>query len=381
MQRIYNSRPGNPARLLLGLFLLFSGFSVAAPPTFNEPDEQPTWSTPPAAAVVAHLEEYLLKPSDTGVPLSDAQHNALLTKAQPALIAIASDGDRIAAVVECLGLRAPAIAELHEACESGSSPVDGLPWLDSADLSSFTRTNVLTYAGRALVRQGLYDEALLLLSSANIDECVDPAALLFYRAVAEHQLVRVSEANQSLSSLLNSDEQIPERFAKLAEIMQADVAAVEDDSLDHIARRMADVRRRLGLGQADQRAQLVEREILASLDKVIEKAEQQQRAQQQKQQQSSGGSQPSGQPMEDSQIAEKKGAGKVDLKDIGDTDGWGELPPRERERVLQQIGRDFPGHYRDLMEQYLKRLATDQHNDDPNRTPPPTAKPDSEPQP
>jgi len=382
VHRVYNSRPHIQTWLLLGLFIAPSGFTAAAPPTATKPIKSQAWSPPPAEAIIARLENYLTNSDETGTPLSDAQRDALLSAAQPALITISTEGDRLKAVVDCLALRSDVIADLKESCDLGTPPVDGLPWLDSADLSNFVRTNVRTYAGRALVRHGHYDDSLLLLSNASLEECVDPAALLFYRAIAEHQLVRVSEATQSLTSLLSNDEELPERFAKLAEIMQADVAAVEDDSLDHIARRMADVRRRLGLGQADERAQLVEREILASLDKVIEKAEQQQREQQQKQQQqSSGGNQPSGQPMEDSQIAERKGEGKVDIKDIGDTDGWGELPPRERERVLQQIGRDFPGHYRDLMEQYLKRLATDQHSEDRANDDQPSAPPASGQQP
>ena len=64
--------------------------------------------------------------------------------------------------------------------------------------------------------------------------------------------------------------------------------------------------------------------------------------------------------MEDSRPAELKGPGKVDRKNIGSKSGWGSLPPKEREEALQQIGRDFPSHYRDVIEEYFRRLASEE---------------------
>ena len=46
-------------------------------------------------------------------------------------------------------------------------------------------------------------------------------------------------------------------------------------------------------------------------------------------------------------------------KNIGSGSGWGDLPPKEREEAMQQIGRDFPSHYRDVIEQYFRRLAAE----------------------
>ncbi len=62
-----------------------------------------------------------------------------------------------------------------------------------------------------------------------------------------------------------------------------------------------------------------------------------------------------------------KGPGNVTKKDIGDGAGWGNLPPKEREEAMQQIGRDFPSHYRDVIEQYFRRLATEGSNDKAER--------------
>lgn len=61
--------------------------------------------------------------------------------------------------------------------------------------------------------------------------------------------------------------------------------------------------------------------------------------------------------MDDSQLAGGKGRGEVTSRDLDNAGEWGDLPPREREEALQQIGRDYPAHYREAIEQYFKRLA------------------------
>ena len=70
-----------------------------------------------------------------------------------------------------------------------------------------------------------------------------------------------------------------------------------------------------------------------------------------------GGNSGNGKPMDDSRIAGGQGAGEVTRRDLGAGEGWGNLPPHEREQALQQIGREFPAHYREAIEQYFKRLA------------------------
>jgi hypothetical protein len=91
--------------------------------------------------------------------------------------------------------------------------------------------------------------------------------------------------------------------------------------------------------------------------------------QQQQQQQAAAGQQGGNQPMplkplEDSRPMGGKGEGKVANKPVGDSSGWGDLPPRERQEALQQIGKEFPAHYRDMIEQYFRKLATENENPD-----------------
>jgi hypothetical protein len=63
--------------------------------------------------------------------------------------------------------------------------------------------------------------------------------------------------------------------------------------------------------------------------------------------------------MQDSQAAGGSGNGDVDRKKIDDRDGWGNLPPAERQQALQQISRDLPTHYREAIEAYFRKLATE----------------------
>ena len=61
--------------------------------------------------------------------------------------------------------------------------------------------------------------------------------------------------------------------------------------------------------------------------------------------------------MEESQIAEVKGPGEVDNKDIGKSSGWGNLPPAQRKEAIQDMTKDLPSHYRDVVEAYFKKLS------------------------
>lgn len=238
-------------------------------------------------------------------------------------------------------------------------------FLSDSDLPLLVRRNLRLYYARWLAQYGLYDEVLHQIGDLRPNEVVDPASLLFYQMVAYHQLVRPDDARSAMVQLMEHDDRLPRRFLQVAQLVERDLSSLEDESLDHIARRMHDIRRRLAYGRAGSQVQEIEQGVLDSLDKKIKDLEDQQQQQQQASA-SSGGSgspQPS-QGMQDSKIAELKAPMQVERRDIGDKSGWGDLPPKEREQALQQIGREFPAHYRELVEQYFRELANES-------TPPP----------
>jgi hypothetical protein len=41
------------------------------------------------------------------------------------------------------------------------------------------------------------------------------------------------------------------------------------------------------------------------------------------------------------------------------------MPAKEREQALQDVGRDFPSHYREVIEEYFRRLAAEESAEQP----------------
>ena len=240
---------------------------------------------------------------------------------------------------------------------------NGESYADVEALPKSMRASVRTWLGRELVRQRFYDEALPVFAEINPVDSIDPAATLFYRGACYHTLLMKKEALADLRRLLENEDKCPIRFTRTANMMIADIKPLKEDTLDEISRIMTDVTRRLDLGRADEDVKDQEQKIIDKLTKLIEKAEEQQQQQQQQQSGGGGGGSPSGgqgSPMQDSQAGgDIGGNGDVDRKDLDDRDGWGNLPPAERQQALQQISRDLPTHYREAIEAYFRKLATD----------------------
>tara|TARA_R110002049_G_scaffold72490_1_gene186979 strand:- start:74242 stop:75294 length:1053 start_codon:yes stop_codon:yes gene_type:complete len=230
-------------------------------------------------------------------------------------------------------------------------------------LPKVMRMSARVWLGRELVRQRLYDEALPVIAEVDPAETIDPASALFFRGACYHALMMKKDALADLRMLLENEDKCPDRYTRTAKMMIADIKPLKEDTLDEISRLMTDVTRRLDLGRADDDVAQREQKIIDKLTKLIDKIEKQQQQQQQQQQQSSGGQGQSGQPdgpgMQDSRIAGANGNGDVDNQNIEKQPGWGNLPPAERKEALQQISRDLPTHYREAIEAYFRKLATD----------------------
>jgi hypothetical protein len=268
-----------------------------------------------------------------------------------------------AAPADLLDAALAACAAVDERVAKAATAVDAPPdlaWLGESSVPAFVRDSVRAWIGRELVRRDRFDEALPLLSAIDPTTAIDPAAVLFHTAACQHWLLDTESAITTLDRLLEHGGEIPVRYERIARLLRADIAALEDESLDHIARRMRDVTRRLDLGRPGPRTRQVQDGVIESLDKLIAKLQKEQDSQNSGSGgagSSGGGQGQGGRPMDDSRIAGGKGPGEVTRKDIGDGDGWGQLPPHKREEALQQIGREYPAHYREAIEQYFKRLA------------------------
>jgi hypothetical protein len=263
--------------------------------------------------------------------------------------------DRLAETMAAVDERAAELVRLCRADYAGPELPDA-SWLAEGDVPPLVRDNLRLYYARWLAQHKLYDETISELKGLSPDDVVDPSSLLFYRMIAYQQLVQPDEARAALVQLMEHRDQLPRRYQQLGQLLERDLESLDDESLDHIARRMNDIRRRLAYGRAGEHVQEIERGVVESLDRTINELEEKQ--QQSQQSQASGTPQPS-QPMQDSRLAELHAPMEVDQRDIGHSSGWGDLPPKEREQALQAIGRDFPAHYRDLIEQYFRELAAE----------------------
>lgn len=255
--------------------------------------------------------------------------------------------------------------ELNELVDRALAPrksltVPAFALIDEQPVPQFVKNHVRLLAGRWLAQHEYYDEALEMLEGLDPNALIDPAAFLFHSAAANHQLLRKEECLTAVAKLLENESSIPGRYRSLAQLMQADLQPLEADSLDETSRLMESIERRLGHGRAGKRVRDEEDAVVAKLDKLIEDLEKQ-REEQQKQQQSGGSSSaPPSKPMQDSQAAGGKGPGNVDPKKLSSLGAWGNIPPKQRQEALQQLGRDLPAHYREVVEEYFRKLASEE---------------------
>lgn len=312
---------------------------------------EPTWTIPDPQEIRERALAWLASDAIVG-------DEASLRRARGPWVGGVPPVDPLDAVMETIARVDPRAAGLK--VETPGRADAALAWLDEPSVAAFQRDAVKLWLGRELVRARRFDEASPLLAALDVKTVVDPATLLFNRAACAYWLLDVEAAIESLDLLLERADSIPVRYERLARLMRQDITGLEDESLAHIARRMRDITRRLDLGRAGPATRRVQDGVVTSLDRLIEQIEQQQQSPEGQGGGGGGGGGTGGgsaRPMDDSRIAGGRGPGEVQSRALGADDGWGALPPHAREEALQQIGREFPPHYRDVIERYFKRLA------------------------
>jgi hypothetical protein len=327
----------------------------------EELEKRATWSPPTAEQVKAQLDAWLaaqevdeltkfkveaLWPEEGGPTAPDA-----LLDQFAATVALVDDNVR-ELVVHCRHERVSPVLPKFAA-------------LEDEQLAPEVRNNLRLLYGRWLAQHDLYDEALAQFEGLEPAAVVDPATLLFYQSVGYHRLINKDKCLPTLEKLLENEDALPARYETLAQLMVADMQPLKVDSLDEVSRIMRNIENRLGLGRAGTIVRKEEEDVVAKLEKLIEELEKQQGGGGggggggQGGQGSGQGGSSGGQPMSDSGIATNKGPGNVDLKKFGDRGNWGDLPPKEREEALQNITKDLPAHYREVIEEYFRKLARD----------------------
>ena len=321
----------------------------------GELERRATWTVPTTAEVKARLDNFL---ADKNLDEATRLKIDALWPDEAIALDTAELLDRLAASLAVVELRAQEIVAFCEK-DVTTLPPPRFAVLDDASAPEFVRENLRLLYGRWLAQHHLVDESLEYLKDLQPEKVADPVSLLFYQAVGHHRLLAKDECLKTVSRLLENETQLPRRYVTLARLMEADIKPLKTDSLDEVARLMEDIRRRLDLARAGKVVREKEEEVIAKLEKMIEELEQQRQQQQQQQQQNASRNRQPNNPMDDSQAAELKGPGEVDPKSLGKKDGWGNLPPKDRQEVMQQIGRELPAHFRETIEEYFKRLAQD----------------------
>jgi hypothetical protein len=125
------------------------------------------------------------------------------------------------------------------------------------------------------------------------------------------------------------------------------------DPIAPLADRMGDVVIDLTSLKTDQPVQTKQKQIVSSLDQLIAELE--------KQCSSSGGANPNPtRPMQRSQITGGPGgSGPLHDPNAG-TRVWGQLPPKERDQILQSQTEGFPPGYESVLASYYTHLSQNQ---------------------
>jgi hypothetical protein len=334
----------------------FVSLVLVAAPRVQAADEfgkRATWTPPTAAEVKTQLDEWL----------TTRQVDEITKLKIEALWPEAGGPTDSSELLEQLGatiaLVDDAARELVTYCrrERTSLDVPDFAILTDETAAPLVRSNLRLLFARWLAQNDLYDEALEQVSDVTPDEVVDPASLLFYQSVGYHRLLNKEKCLPAIAKLLEREASLPRRYSAMAHLMEADLRPLKTDSLDEISRLMDDIRRRLDLGRAGTVVRKQEDDVIAKLDKMIEEMEQQQPPP------GGGGGSGSGNnpssPKNDSTPGGASGPGNVDPKKLDRRGDWGDLPQKDRQEALQQISRELPAHYREVIEEYFRKLARD----------------------
>jgi hypothetical protein len=229
--------------------------------------------------------------------------------------------------------------------------------------NDFFRANLALVFARDLVAGRVYEEALTALDLVQPEQVVDPSAYFFYKAVAEHALIKKDKAVKSIFRLIDDVPDAPDRYLMVGRIMLVDMLSWKKDEkdLDNIAKLMDNSERRLDLSRPGKVTQDIQKKIVFRLDELIKELEAK-----------AGGScngcgagagsgngggiRPSS-GRQDSGIAGGTGPGAIQERQIKHyQDNWGKMPEHERARAIQEMTRDLPPRYKLVIEDYFKSL-------------------------
>ncbi len=250
------------------------------------------------------------------------------------------------------------------------APAETPALLLDAKQDTFFRTNIALAFAKAAAGKKVYEEALEALNAATPEAAVDPAALYFFKAVAEYSTMRKQAATSSVVRLIDDVVDAPDRYKRIAIEMFFEMQnwSADPKDLTNIERLMDNSGRRLELARGGEKTQGIQKKIVFRLDELIKELENKNKP---GDGQCNGGNCPNGSKpgnspgntvrpnsnANDSVIMGGAGAGNVDEKKLRQiAEEWGSLPPEKRAKIVEDLTRDTPAKFKPLIDEYFKQL-------------------------
>ena len=307
--------------------------------------------------------------------LNDEQNSELISTAASQL---ADRESAQAFMTTTLGVMYPCFQDaVNSLGEEQTGPaIANLNGLADTD-NPYLAAQVNYFLARAYIMGDDYDQALPLLDRLTgemPDQSLFTAESVFLRGVCEAQLLLRGLAIQTLTVFVNQFPEAPERLIVGAKHLIAELQAVEEGSLTDVRDRMALCQRRLQLEYSGTTTQQHQSSIIAMLEILIGRAEESEKNQSQsRNDQRQAGTESSQAGSTQSNVSSTdaasdsfapEGEGRVEsldrMRGSHPADTWGQLPPREREKVQNILQENFPDRYRELVEQYFRSFQVDE---------------------
>lgn len=221
-------------------------------------------------------------------------------------------------------------------------------------------------AGILFNRSGNFEKSDEILKKISFSKLIvyDGQTIVYYRMLNSYYLNNKKTTKDYAEWLENfSNRDFPERYKTVTSLILQDLQTWKSDDIGDVARDMGLVKERLKGANAGEKTQTEQKIIIAKLDKLIKDMEDKANKKDKKdskeeKEESSSAPSPANEPLKDSGIENIAGSGKVDYRKLGKiVDGWGHLPPKEREQVLQAMTQFMSPRHREAVENYFRNIA------------------------
>jgi len=136
-----------------------------------------------------------------------------------------------------------------------TAPAETPSLLLDAKLDTYFRTNIALAFAKSAASKKVYEEALEALNATTPEAAVDPAALYFFKAVAEFSTMKKEAAAGSVLRLIDDVVDAPDRYKRVAIEMFFEMQnwSADPKDLSNIERLMDNSGRRLELARGGEK--------------------------------------------------------------------------------------------------------------------------------